>query len=234
MSRAIKRYGTPAARASAPNAPMQPPRRFTQSELRDRRRAGLSTAHYSGEWSLAAEIAAVCHPLARRVATAPRPARFRQPVGELADAVHEAASTIIGWVAENDAMRRTAHLRNEPGKRRNAVRALCDLAQRPALPQITTDMLTDGSWAASVVAMAQTVDGPLSELLGRAHAPGSNALRGQPSRSERLDRLLRGTIDLAALELRRKLDWSESQPPPPPAKSTDPRAELARLGITTD
>lgn len=101
MSRAVRRYGTPADLAS--QRP-QPPRRYSQSELRERRRAGLSVT-YTGEFSLAREIADLCEPLARRIAAADRPARFRfhtASVPWLAEDVHELVGVVVGWVAEAD------------------------------------------------------------------------------------------------------------------------------------
>lgn len=56
----MKRFGTPAHIASQPNAPQLPPRRYSQAEIRERRRAGLSTS-YTGQFSLAREIAEVVH-----------------------------------------------------------------------------------------------------------------------------------------------------------------------------
>ena len=54
--------------------------------------------------------------------------------------------------------------------------------------------------------MAEPYSAPLAELLGRSYPPDADALRGQPSRSERLDRLLRETIDRAALSLERYVE----------------------------
>ncbi|MDY6869627.1 MAG: hypothetical protein SV966_03390 [Actinomycetota bacterium] len=123
---------------------------------------------------------------------------------------------------------KTAHLANEPGKRQYAVTKLCDPAPRPALPEITDAMILDGTWAEPLVAMAETVDAGLAALLARAHPPNANALRGQISRSERL---LYETLDRPALALVRRLDRDEAQPLTAPTTTTDPRAELAALGI---
>jgi hypothetical protein len=233
MSRAIKRYGTPAYLASQPGAPKRPPRRYSQPELRKRRRAGMTTAHYSGSFSLAREIAEVVNPLARRVAAAPRPGRFGLPVTWMAEYAHELVGTVVGWLAEADARTRTAHLAAEPGKRKFAMQKLIDLAQRPVLPEITNAALADGSWAAALTALADGVDAGLADMLARAYPPNAAGLRGRTSRSEQLARLLGRTLDHAALELERRLDSADSNPEPTPAK-TDPRAELAALGVTTD
>lgn len=241
--RAFKRYGTPAHLASQQGQPTgtQPPRRYSQVELRQRRRAGLSVGTYGGDWSLAREIAEVVGPLAERVAAAHRPARFaRSPVSVvwLAEAVHEAVGVLVGWVAETDARAKTAHLADEPGKRRYAMTTLVDLAQRPALPEITDKALEDSSWAGQLVALADGIDAPFAALLTRAFPPGAPELRGQPSRSEQLARLLGRTLDRAALELERRLDRDAQADHPktaPAQTETDrARAELAALGITTD
>lgn len=230
-------YGTPAHLASQPGAPQQPPRRYSQAELRDRRRGGLSTAHYGGDWSLSAEIAAICEPLAQRIAAAHKPSRFghsMHSVPWLLEDIHELVGVVVGWVTENDAMRKTAHLKDEPGKRRNAVQALCDLAPRPELPTVTDDDLETGAWAGKAVAMAESVDAAFSALLGRAYPPGANGLRGQPSRSERLESLLGRTLDRAALALEQRLNRDEdaSHRESTQTKTERARAELEKLGVT--
>lgn len=237
--RTVRRFGTPAYRASLPGQP-QRPSQYSQAELRERRRRGLTIGHYGGDWSLAAEIAAVVGPLADRVAAADRPARFRHCATEgsvptVVEAVHEAVGVIVGWLAEAEARRRTKHLANEPGKRRNAITAFCDLATRPALPEVTDEALASGAWAGELVSMAEGHDAAFSELLSRAYPPEAEGLRGQVSRSERLDRLLRDTIDRAALALTRRLDRDETgyRRPTAQTKADQARAELAALGITT-
>lgn len=239
MSRAVRRFGTPAHLASQPDAPQRPPRRYSQAELRQRRRAGMTVGHYGGDWSLAREIADVVSPLAQRVAAARRPTRFRHSatsasVPILAEATHELVGTIVGWLAEADARAKTAHLADDPGKRRYAMTTLIDLAKRPALPETTDEALADGSWAAALTAMADDIDTAFSELLARSYPPGAPALRGQLSRSQQLDRLLSRTIDRAAMALQRRLDRDDDQADRRQTSQTpDPRAELAALGIDT-
>lgn len=240
--RGVRRFGTPAYIASQPGqlAEPQSPRQYGQAELRARRRAGLTVGTYGGDWSLAREIAEVVGPLAERVAAAPRPTRFsRSPVSVtwLAEAVHEAVGVLVGWVAEADARRKTAHLADEPGKRRYAMTTLVDLAQRPALPEITDAALEDGSWAAALVALADGIDAPFAAMLARAYPPGAPGLRGQPSRSEQLARLLGRTLDCAALELERRLDRDAQARHVQTQTETETdraRAELAALGVQTD
>lgn len=204
---------------------------FDQDEQRRRRRQHLGVV-LRGEFSLAAEVAAITGPLARRVANRPEPLAFRPYVTELADAVHEAVSTVVGWLAELDARRVTEHLADDPAKRAYAVRKIVDLAQRPMLPEVTDAGLNSGGWSAALVTMAEPVSAQLSDLLGRAIPPGDDRLRGHSSRSEQVVTLLRETIDRAALALGRRLDWAESQPAP--RRSADPAdvvAELRELGV---
>lgn len=238
---AIRRYGTPAYIASQVQVHQRqrPPRRYSQAELRQRRRAGMTVGHYSRDWSLAREIADVVGPLARRIATADRPARFghsQASVPWLAEAVHELVSTVVGWLAEADARRKTAHLAAELGKRRYAMQKLIDLAQRPALPEVTDAMLTDGSWASALTALADGIDAAFSDLLACAWPPGAAGLRGRDSRSEQLARLLGRTIDHAALELEHRLDRDEQADHRQTTQTADERAraELAALGVPTN
>jgi hypothetical protein len=157
---------------------------------------------------------------------------MRRLVLDYADAAHELVSTMTGWLAEVDAQAKTAHLAADPGKRAYATRTLVDLAPRPAAVEITDDMVADGSWAAALVALADGLDAALADLLARSWPPNANELRGQLSRSERLDRLLRETVDRAALALDRGIDRAEAQPTPAPAVPADLRAELESLGVS--
>ncbi|MDY6871280.1 MAG: hypothetical protein SV966_12460 [Actinomycetota bacterium] len=229
----MARNRTPAALAA--QRP-QSPRRYTQAELRERRRTGFTAGHYGGDWSLAREIADVVGPLAQRIAADDRPTRFMRAtatVPGLAEQVHELVGVVVGWVAERDARAKTAHL--EPGRRRAAMTLLVDMATRPALPDITdiTDkMMVSGAWAAALVAMAETVDAAFSDLLAHSHPPNAPALRGQPSRSDHLARLLSRTIDRAVLALERRLDRDEHDHHLTASTPADrARAELAALGI---
>ncbi|MCV7377941.1 hypothetical protein BST11_21015 [Mycobacterium alsense] len=206
-----------------------------QTEQRRHRRASMAVA-YDGAFDLAVELDAIVEPLAARVAALPQPFLFRSRVTELADAAHELVSTVVGWCAETDALAKTKHLAAEPGKRTYAVRRLCDLAQRPALPEITDAALADGSWAAQLITMATPSARPLADLLSRSWPPNHEVLRGKRSRSERLTELLRNTVDRAALVLERRLDWAESAPParlrPTEAdRAAQARAELAAMGV---
>ncbi|ORB32796.1 hypothetical protein [Mycobacterium persicum] len=229
---------TPAHLASLPDAPQRPPRRYSQAELRQRRRNGLTTAHYDGTWSLEQEIAAAVIPLAERISAAHRPARFGHPtfpsVPWLLEAIHECVGVAVGWVAEGHALRKTKHLADEPGKRKYAVTTYVDLAPRPALPQITDEELEDGSWARKAIAMASAIDAEFSEMLARGYPPGAPGLRGQESRSERLDALLRRTLDHATLAITQRLDRDAHRDHHTKATPTDPRAALAALGVQTD
>jgi len=201
-----------------------------QAEVRRRRRAHLPVVH-DGDWSLRREVAEVAGPLAARVAAQPSPLQLRRQVLAVADAAHEAAGTATGWLAEHDARAKTAHLADDDGKRKYAMTTLIDLAPRPALPEITDEMIADGSWVAALTEMVEPIDAALSDLLARAFPPDAPALRGQASRSERLERLLRETVDRAALSLERAMNAAAERPAAPTKTAVDPRAELAALGI---
>ncbi|KWX25722.1 hypothetical protein AFM11_05180 [Mycolicibacterium wolinskyi] len=226
---------TPAGRAAQRPEPV---RAYSQPEIRRRRRAGLPIVNYGGGWSIVAEIAEVCEPLAQRIAASERPGRFswrgsQVGVHDLVAAAHEAVGDITGWLAEADAHVKTKHLAGDPGKRRYAMTTLCDLAPRPALPDVTDAMIRDGSWAAALIEMAEPVDAGLADLLRRAHPPGAPALRGQLSRSERLDRLLRESLDRPAAELECRLDRADREAAKPSAlaKAEAARAELEAMGV---
>lgn len=217
-------------RAQAGLLPTPPPRRYSQAQLRERRRSGLLVAKYGAKWSLHREIVDVTYPLAQRIAALPEPARLTRPVRSLAETTHELVSTVVGWVAEADAQARTRHLADEPGKRKYAVTTLVDLAQRPALPDITDATLDTGSWVAVVAAMVDDIDAPFSALLGKSHPSNAAELRGQLSRTDRLIHLLRETLDHPVAVLDKRITSVEAEPPR--AATTDPRAVLAEMGVT--
>lgn len=219
----MARNNTPAAREA------RRPRRapvYTQAELRQRRRTGLLHT-YGGRWSLTAEVAAICDPLAQRVTAAPNPAGYWRSVDDVALAVHGLVHAVVGLLAEADAQRRTRHLGVDV--RGRSIRALVDLAERPKLPEIGDDALTAGTWPATLTLLAEPYSAELAELL-------DNALT--TAVSDRLRAALR-EVDLAALALERRLDRDEHARAAKPTKTvptaTDQaRAELAALGITTD
>ncbi len=203
---------------------------MNQAEIRRRRRGHLSVVN-TGRFSASREIADVAGLLAEQIAARQSPLLLRRPLLAYADAAHEFAGTVTGWAAERDARRRTEHLADDPGKRRYAITTLVDLAPRPALPEISDAMILDGSWAAALVEMAEPVDAALSDLLAQAFPPGAPALRGQLSRSEKLEHLLRETVDRAALSLERPLAAAAEKQTAAPIAKPDPRAALSALGI---
>ena len=73
---------------------------YSQAQQRERRRKWLRV-HYRGNFHLAAELAAIVDPLARDVSQLPRPLVLRGEVDEVADAVHEVVSTVVGMLAES-------------------------------------------------------------------------------------------------------------------------------------
>ena len=221
-------------RSSRPASAPTP--RFTQDQLRERRRAHLSVV-YSGEFRLTEEVAAICRPLAQRVSAQPNPQAFTSRIAILTDRVHELVGVAVGWLAEIDAKRRIEHLAHDSARRAAAIRLLVDLAQRPTLPGIVAEQLISGSWAAVLVAMADPYTAPLAELLGRARLPDDPQLRGLISRSEKLLDLLR-EIDTAALELSRQLDRAAAASPrreapaPEQIRADAARAQLRELGVS--
>jgi hypothetical protein len=194
----------------------EPVRTHPPAVWRTRRRQRLITARVQG-FSPSGEIADAAGPLAARIAALDAPLRLRRWVLGYADAGHEFVSALIGWQAEADGRAKTTHLANEPGKRQYATTLIKDLAQRPPEPVISDQMIVDGSWPALLTEMAAAADG----------------LRVATTYSDRLETLLRDTIDRAALDLDRKIAWAESNPLPDPSKPLDPRAALAALGIET-
>lgn len=201
----------------------EPVRTFTQKQWRSRRRQRLITQRVTS-FNASREIADTAGPLAARIAALAavsvpnRPSavlRFRSPIAAFADAVHEFVSGLIGAQAEVDGQAKTAHLANEPGKRRQALTLLKDTAQRPVLPEISDRMITDGSWAAALTEMA-------------AAANGLGVAKGY---SDRLERLLLDTIDRAAADLERRIVRAETYPPSVRTGSPDVRTQLESLGV---
>lgn len=205
-----------ARRAGAP-APT-----YSQTELRERRRQGF-TVLLGGGWSLGQEVGAICSPLAIRAAERGGPRTYLRYCEDLEDAVAELIFVATGLLAEADAQRRTRHLPLQERERaRIAIRAL---TQRPRLPEITSDVVAEGTWVQALVDLAQPYTGDLSTLLGNA---ASSAVS---------DRLLRALaeVDHAARALERRLDRDRQ----PRAKTTQTiseadraRAELEQLGVS--
>jgi hypothetical protein len=179
-----------------------PPPRYSQQELRARRRQRLSVS-YGGGFDLALEVADIITPLAVRVAAEPNPVAWRGEVEHLADVVHELVGTMAGWLAEDEAREKVGGVK--PDARSRSVRLLTDLAPRPAAPELTADHVTGGTWAAVLVDMARCYSGQLGKLLARSRPPNDPGLQGQPSRSARLEDALR-PLDHAALDLSKRLD----------------------------
>lgn len=218
-------------------APVTAPPVPTQDELRDRRRRGLIHV-YRGDWSLHAEVHAICTPVADRLTLESNAPVVLPTVQRIADAVHTLVSEVVALIARSDAEDRAEHLRgtDEYGR---SIRLLVDLAERPECPEIAGDDLADGSWSAVLIDMARPYSERLDTLLRRANPPGM--MRGALSVSERLEEQLRA-VDRAVLELARKLDdaaahrqrWPDGPPVPANAakvKAAAARAELAALGI---
>ncbi len=226
-----------AAENAATKTATTPP--LSQAELRARRRAGLPVV-YTGDFELAAEVADICLPLARRAARC-RGVHMVYPslVRDLVDAVHgELVTAIVGWLAEIDAGNRMARERPDldSASRREAVRHLVDLAPRPAVPHVSPDEIKTKTWATDLVEMSRPYSAPLADLLARARRPGDPDLRGAVSRSERLCDLLR-EVDTAARQLEIRIEKAErqqqaaSQRRHPASQTRADRREVARKAL---
>lgn len=180
---------TPGQPSSAPYVPPRARRSADHTQLRDWRRKRF-VVHLTCTFSLATEVGDQSRPLAVAISELKEPRAARRGVDEVVEAVVEVVHLASGLLSESLAA---------DGQTR---RLASDLAARPKVPEITGAMLVSGTWVNVLVAYAEQVDGPLSELLGRAHPPGSDALRGNPSASERVERSLRG-LDGAVLSLER-------------------------------
>ena len=111
---------------------------YSQAQQRERRRKWLRV-HYRGDFRLDAEVSAIVDPLAAQVAALPGPLVLRGDIDNVADAVHELVSTVVGMLAESKQLDRAAHAR--------IARAVGDLAERPAAPEISNEHISAGSWA---------------------------------------------------------------------------------------
>jgi hypothetical protein len=201
--------------------------KFGQDENRTRRRQRLSVV-YDGRFSLADEIAAVAGDLAGRVAGLPAPVILRSRVADFVAVVGQLVGTVSTWLAEVDAREMTTHLGG--GQREDAVRKIVGLLAKPQMPEVSDAGLASGAWVADCVEVVLPISAEFAALLERSHRPNADALRGVLSRSERLEELLRTTLDRGAAELSKRIDVAESQSVSVSAQA-DVRAELAELGV---
>lgn len=210
-----------------------PQRAYTQDELRKRRRGWLRV-HYRGDFDLAAEVAAILGPLTGPLSALPHPGALRRDIDELTDAVHELVSTVVGMLAES------RHL--DHGAKVRTTRAVFDLAQRPAEPQISDEDLADGSWARALVAHVKPYTRDFAAFLDRALAPDDPRLGKQDAASQRLEAALR-VLDAAALDLSRHIPKTARYQSLPSIESVNAarkarhaaeRAhhQLAKMGVT--
>ncbi|TDZ77066.1 hypothetical protein [Mycobacteroides salmoniphilum] len=201
-----------------------------RAELRDRRRKRLPI-HLDGHFSLAVEVQDLITPVAHSGARLKDPRALRRGV----EAVREAVAD-VGYVGSN----LVAESKAANGQTR---RSAADLAARPRLPDITDEQLVSGSWADVLVQYAEPASGPLARVLGNAHPPGADALRGNPSASERVERALRG-LDTAVISLERTVPRIRQRQELPSiteynrrlrAQAESERAQrvLARAGLST-
>jgi hypothetical protein len=206
--------------------------RITQEQCRQARRAKMPFDWPAG-FDLAAEIEAICQPLADAVATADHPATLATPIDRLAAAVHQAVSEIADVVGRADAWRRCAELPVD--QRGRALRLVKELAPRPPRLAVTAAGCATGGWAGALAGLAAPYSPTLAALLA------DSAVVGGVPVSATLEAAL-GRIDSAALALQRRIEAAarrgargpDAPPrvPSPQDKATAARAELARLGVT--
>jgi hypothetical protein len=222
-----------AAETSTPvAAPARRTEPVTQAECREARLAGF-WFEWPVDFDLAAEVEAICRPMARRGAAAcaacPQSASLTAAIEEMVDAVHESVSEIATMVARADAAARCAHL---PVDERGVARRLVmDLAQRPQRPVIADGDLMRGRWAGHLRKLAAPYAAPLAELLRADARVGGEAV------SDKLDVALK-RIDREALSLQRRIEAvarpkAPSTSPSPAAVTQADRArlELSRMGV---
>ncbi|MGV0645063.1 hypothetical protein ABQE44_16870 [Mycolicibacterium sp. XJ2546] len=214
---------------------MAPSKVYSQKELRERRRSGLRVT-YSGGFDLAAEIADICGPLARRASRLPNPQVCAGRIGDLVDAVHgELLSAVVGWLEK---IKADEHLEQvaadlDSASKTAAVQHLMDIAPRPEEPAIGPDAVCSGRWAADLIEIAQPYTAPLADLLARALPPDAVELRGVVSRSERLCDLLR-EVDTAARQLEIRIEKAQQatqRRPPRQTRADAAREALHKMGI---
>lgn len=200
-----------------------------QDEQRRRRRTHLPIV-YRGSFDLTAEIAAICTPLAERIAATEQPVRFAPAVDEMYVAVHQAVLDLGKLLAERDARRRTDHLSVE--NRGRAIHLIVSARPRPQCPELVADTLAAGTWPTLLAEHVQPLTGPLANYLGAALEPGNT--RGLLSVSEHVENALR-VIDRAALSCEALLDRVEAHAAATAAKSAPPTdcvaEELRQLGV---
>ncbi|RPA20005.1 hypothetical protein [Gordonia sp. OPL2] len=109
--------------------PVAPEPTYSQDEKRDRRRHWLPFT-YDADFSLAAEVDAICEPLAKRIAEQPNATGYIGYVEAVADAVGELCGTVAGLTAG-------AKLRGLDGTDRSRAREALRTVTRTSVPGIT-------------------------------------------------------------------------------------------------
>lgn len=187
--------GLPPVSPLPPSGIAAPLATATQDQLRERRHKRLRV-HYRSTFNLAAEVAALCAPVAHEASRLPNPVALRDDIEAVADAVHEVLSAAVGMIA--------ADREQSAETRTRTVQAAADLAVRPQAPAITEAAIVSGSWVTRLVAYCEPYSGDLAAMLGRALPPEDPRLRGDASASERVERALR-VLDGAVGDLSRRI-----------------------------
>jgi hypothetical protein len=212
-----------------------PPMPTDRAALRHRRRSGLRV-HYTSRFDLSREVEDICGPLATAIAGMLNPVVMGGRVGELFDACHELAVTVVDLIVTAAAAAN--------GSRSATAQMLADLAAKPAPPEVDDTMLVDGSWSQVLTGYVAPLSADLARVLGRALPPGDERLKGRLSASERLTNALLG-LDEVAVPLARSVEVTDrhQRQPSLAQRQEQQRRErgeqarqkrLARLGVTIE
>lgn len=169
---------------------------FDQATKRERRRRWLSVT-LDGEFRLDDEVAAICGPVAGRIANQANAHGYVRYVEAVAEQVGALCGTATGLTAD-------AKLRGLDGADRTRARDALRTVTRASVPPVTADMLADGSWIEPLVALARRDTDALARLLGHQ----KRDMRGGESASDTLIAALRG-LDRAVLDTHRRIDSAE-------------------------
>lgn len=206
---------------------------ITQEQVREARRAKMPFS-WPAQFSLPAEIQAICQPAAAALAASPDPASLSAAVNRLIGAVYEAVVEVADMVVRTDAAAGVAHVR-DLGERGRAKKLIIGLAPRPQRPTLSEAQLVAGTWVAPLVRLGEPYREGFAKLLA-----ASARINGEPV-SEKLEVAL-AHIDSAALSLERRIEAlhrRDARPgvAAPPVrvsaagKDEAARAELLRLGV---
>lgn len=206
-----------------------PPTTYSQDELRDRRRRHLPI-QLGATFDLGEELRAILGAAEAKLATEPCPGTpgYQEAVTAISDSVQELCDRVGDLINEA----KVAKVRDTDRPRARA--ALKALAAKPT-PEVTRQLLIEGTWADPLASLAQPLSAPLSDLLGRQ----SDSRRGLATVSDEVVDALR-SLDRAVRALTLRIDRARSYRSQnrhaaaaanPNADTEAARATLAELGI---